>query len=1072
MKEYINKNKFLVFSVILFLFISSGAFMAYIFSARQINRSYVEQQLIVASESIKLQLEREISNEFSLITKLGFSPIIREFFMNPDDPVLRMYGIAELELFQQHSTEGLVFWISDADRLFYATGTEPFLFDPDNPENYWYNMTLNETEPNFNINYNYDLDVINLWINVPVFGFSEDDLRKPAGMLGTGLNLSKITQIVDSIHREQSSHITVFLFNQFNEITCADDFDLILNKVSLADHLGDAGMEAIRIAAAIADGRGQNYIYGNNMYRVGVVSAIKDWNIVLFYPLPGILALNQPMNVVFFGMMFLVFLLLVVMNIFVARANHAMTGQNLQLVESNDRLNLVVRAAKIGLWDMEIVHNDMTNPANAFNWSNEFRHMLGFEDERDFPNVLGSWIDRLHPEDVERTIDHAVKHILDKTGEIPYEIEYRLKKKDGEYAYFRAYGGTFRDKEGNAKRIVGSLVDITRAKNMLLDVEKQRAEAEIANKAKSDFLARMSHEIRTPMNAIIGIAQIQLQTENLPHEYSQALEKIYISGSDLLGIINDILDLSKIESGKMEINLIEYDMPGLIHDIVQLNIGRISSKPLKLVLDIDDNLPSRLIGDELRIKQILNNLLSNAIKYSEKGHIKLSVKISAYDTKSSNVVLWFAIEDTGQGMKDEDYRKLFTEYMRFNIKANRTTEGTGIGLNITKSLVELMEGTIGVESEYGKGSTFTVTIKQKIADRDVIGEELAQRLKNFNFADVKRHAGLQILCDPMPYGKVLIVDDVETNLYVAEGLMSPYALQIDTAISGYAAIEKVESGMVYDVIFMDHMMPDMDCMETTAKLRKMGYKGAIIALTANALAGNELLFKQGGFDDFISKPIDIRFLNSLLNKYVRDKHQKETEKRKSPAQLVLQDKIIDPKLLEIFSKDAENAIITISKIDTANIDDGDIKLYTTTVHAMKSALAIVGEKEKSAAAMALEEAGKQSDKEFIAANTGNFVKSLEELIIKFSPKDLVKNDDAQQEDTAFLLEQLKIIRSACKNYDDAVIYSSLDLLQEKNWKLQTSDKLDLIRKTLYLHSDFDDIVKKTDKLVKDLEADL
>ncbi|MCL2069478.1 MAG: response regulator [Treponema sp.] len=403
-----------------------------------------------------------------------------------------------------------------------------------------------------------------------------------------------------------------------------------------------------------------------------------------------------------------------------------------------------------------------------------------------------------------------------------------------------------------------------------------RQEAEDASKAKSSFLATMSHEIRTPMNAITGIAQIQLQKNNLPEEYAQALEKIHRSSHSLLGIINDILDLSKIETGRMEITPVEYDVPSFIHDTVQLNMVRIGSKPIEIILDIDEKLPSKLIGDELRLKQILNNLLSNAIKYTEKGQVKLSVSHSANE---KDVILRFTVEDTGQGMKSEDCGKLFSEYTRFNIDSNRATEGTGIGLNITKNLVELMEGTIKAESEYGVGSRFTVTIRQQAVECEAIGAELAQQMRSFTLSREKQHAGLQILREPMPYGKVLIVDDVETNLYVAEGLMSAYDLQIETAISGFAAIEKVERGSTYDVIFMDHMMPQMDGIETTQKLRVMGYRGTIVALTANALAGNADMFKQNGFDDFISKPIDLRNLNSILNKFVRDSHSPKNHLR-------------------------------------------------------------------------------------------------------------------------------------------------------------------------------------------------
>jgi len=233
--------------------------------------------------------------------------------------------------------------------------------------------------------------------------------------------------------------------------------------------------------------------------------------------------------------------------------------------------------------------------------------------------------------------------------------------------------------------------------------------------------------------------------------------------------------------------------------------------------------------------------------------------------------LHFKVEDTGQGMKPEDRDRIFTEYSRFNAKANRTTEGTGIGMSITKTLVEMMDGMIMVESEYGKGSIFTVMVKQATVDCDAIGFQLVQQLKNFTY-----HADgftSHTAHDQMSYGKVLVVDDVDINLYVAEGMMSQYGLQIDTALSGFIAIDMVNAGNVYDVIFMDHMMPQMDGIETTKKLRDMGYSGGIVALTANALVGNSEMFLENGFDGFISKPIDIVQLDVILNEFVRDKHK-------------------------------------------------------------------------------------------------------------------------------------------------------------------------------------------------------
>jgi signal transduction histidine kinase/DNA-binding response OmpR family regulator len=599
-------------------------------------------------------------------------------------------------------------------------------------------------------------------------------------------------------------------------------------------------------------------------------------------------------------------------------------------------------------------------------------------------------------------------------------------------------------------------------------VESQQA-AEAATRSKSEFLATMSHEIRTPMNAIIGITQIQLQKGDLPDEYSAAFEKIYSSGNNLLGIINDILDMSKIETGKMELNPAEYDVTSLINDAVQLNIVRIGSKRIEFTLNVDEKLPSRLYGDELRLKQILNNLLSNAIKYTEKGIVKLSVNHFMQD---ENVMLRFVVEDTGQGMKNEDRERLFSEYMRFNAEANRSVEGTGLGLNITRKLIKMMSGTIGVESEYGKGSVFTVTVRQKAVECPVIGADVAERLRNFTFTGDRQIAKLQITREPMPYGKVLVVDDVETNLYVAEGLLAPYKLKIELANSGFAAIEKTQAGNTYDIIFMDHMMPKMDGIETTEKLREMGYKGVIVALTANALTGNDEMFSKRGFDGFIPKPIDVRHMNAVLNRFIRDRYPEEAKKYKpqetaaanTPASSSPDDET-KAKLLQVFRRDAEKAVVTLRETSPHDGGGGDIKLFTTTAHAMKSALANVGENEKSKSAAALEKAGLDGDMEFIAANTEGFIITLETLIRELSPAEPAAGADTDvAEDTAFLKEQLQIVKTACADFDDTSAYAALDRLKEKTWKPGTAAALDEIRDALFLHSDFDGAAEQAGKL--------
>jgi CheY-like chemotaxis protein/anti-sigma regulatory factor (Ser/Thr protein kinase) len=399
-----------------------------------------------------------------------------------------------------------------------------------------------------------------------------------------------------------------------------------------------------------------------------------------------------------------------------------------------------------------------------------------------------------------------------------------------------------------------------------------KEQAALANRVKSDFLARMSHEIRSPMNVILGITEIQLEKEGLPPDTVEALDKVHNSGYVLLNIINDILDLSKIESGKMELAPVNYDVASLINDTVQLNIMRFDTKPILFFLKVDEYVPSTLLGDDLRIKQILNNILSNAFKYTESGEVVLSVsaEVSGADKP---VTLVLRVSDTGYGMTQEQIARLFDDYSRFTAKANHEIEGTGLGMGIAKHLIDVMKGEIIVESEPGKGSVFTLRLPQGYVNSTVLGKEGTNYLQQLYIGKkAKPKRAAQISREYMPYGKVLVVDDMEPNLYVATGLLGSYGLTIDSATNGFEAIEKIKSGMVFDIIFMDHYMPGMDGIEATKIIRGLGYTKPIVALTANALAGQAEVFLANGFDGFIPKPIDIRLLNTTLNQLIRDKY--------------------------------------------------------------------------------------------------------------------------------------------------------------------------------------------------------
>jgi signal transduction histidine kinase/CheY-like chemotaxis protein len=456
---------------------------------------------------------------------------------------------------------------------------------------------------------------------------------------------------------------------------------------------------------------------------------------------------------------------------------------------------------------------------------------------------------------------------------------YQLDKDPGKVIEWLEYSAiTKRHYRNTACYIIwpGGEVEHLRYSVDITELYNAKEQAETANRVKSDFLARMSHEIRSPMNAILGITEMLLEKEGLPQDMAEALDKVHDSGYLLLNIINDILDLSKIESGRMELAPINYDVNSVINDTVQLNVLRFENKPIHFSLKVDENVPATLFGDDLRIKQILNNIISNSFKYTESGEVEMSVS-AVVSGAGRPVMLIFKVRDTGRGMTQEQIDRLFEDYSRFNVAANRQIEGTGLGMSITKHFIDMMGGEINVKSEPGKGSEFTIQIPQGYVDSAVLGREGANSLQQSYVGRKSRQKKVSnINREYMPYGRVLVVDDMEPNLYVARGLLAPYGLSMETSSNGPEAIEKIKNGQTFDIIFMDHYMPEMDGMETVKIIRDLGYKNPIVALTANALVGQARIFLENGFDGLISKPIDTRQLDSTLNKLIRDKYPPET----------------------------------------------------------------------------------------------------------------------------------------------------------------------------------------------------
>ncbi|MDR0301857.1 MAG: response regulator [Treponema sp.] len=584
----------------------------------------------------------------------------------------------------------------------------------------------------------------------------------------------------------------------------------------------------------------------------------------------------------------------------------------------------------------------------------------------------------------------------------------------------------------------------------ITELVNAREAAEQSNRSKGIFIAQMSHEIRTPMNAILGVAEIQLREERLSAVAEEGFRRIYDSGNLLLNIINDILDFSKIDAGKMEIVPNKYDIPSLINNTVQLSQLRYESKPIDFILNIDENTPLELVGDELRIRQILNNLLSNAFKYTSAGVIKMSVTVEPGSAdEDETVILVISVSDTGQGMRQDQLDRLFDAYARFNMETNQGIPGTGLGLNITKHLIDMMGGKISVESEEGRGSVFTVRLPQKNCGSGVCGPGIMESLQDFGFNNTSISKKTHIVYEYMPYGRVLVVDDVESNLYVARGLMAPYGLHIETAKSGAEAVAKIKSGNVYDVVFMDHMMPVMDGIKAAKILRDCGYKHPIVALTANAISGQSEMFLTNGFDRFISKPIDSRELDLVLKELIRDRKPPEiveAARREKNKNLITPKKDYN-ELVKYFIMDAKDAINVLEnfnvKTDSGH-GDTDVKTYTTAVHGIKSALANIGETKLSEAAFELEKAGRTHNMDIAAEKTPAFVKKLKSLIERLNQEETISAAAASHDDMLYLKEKLPALKTACETFNIISAETILKDLKQKTWPQEAGDAINEI----------------------------
>ncbi|MCL2216356.1 MAG: ATP-binding protein [Defluviitaleaceae bacterium] len=676
----------------------------------------------------------------------------------------------------------------------------------------------------------------------------------------------------------------------------------------------------------------------------------------------------------------------------------------------------------------------------------------------------------------------------------------------------------------------------------MMQAEMIRREiAENENLAKSQFLARMSHEIRTPMNAVMGMAELILR-ESIPEQAREQAEIIKQSGNHLLSVINDILDLSKIESGKLELMEAEYLPASMINDLINIIKVRLPGRKLRFVLNISSNIPHALWGDSARVYQVIMNLLSNAVKYTDKGFVALDME-GERDGDAVNLII--KVRDSGKGIKEEDLSCLFEEFVRLDAEANKSIEGTGLGLAITRSLVHRMGGTIEVESTYGIGSAFTVTLPQTIKSHEnmatvispeqkpvIVFERREHAIKSINYTmndlgvsctivetheqfcnglksgkyafafvserlydifctkcsscptqtkivlvnqfddkSTTKDRGLLVITTPIyclavasvlnntpadrsaarkslhhftaPAAKVLIVDDVQVNLKVADGLLKPYQMATTLCESGRDSIEAIKKD-TFDLVLMDYMMPGMSGVEATKAMREAGARIPIIALTANAIVGAKEMFLETGFDDFLSKPIEVAFLNKILAKWIPKEKQQQADLAEVVDEARIEihiDGVDTAKGLELSGGNdrlymdliATFGIECAKKLNelTRCFEAADIPLYTIHVHALKTACANIGASAVSEDAANLENAGERQDMKFIreyhdgfADNLVRLIANVNEVVAGMEKPNVVDCDDD------FLIIGLTKLKTALENFDVGAIDSISKEIQD------------------------------------------
>ena len=771
-------SRFIIFSVVFFLVILVASCIAFVFSMRQIISRNNGSELSQMLEIERLKMEIFVNSDISVALKMVGSPIIKRYFANPENSELKVLAFEELEAYRRAFKANSVFWINDKDKIFYSDDYKSYILDPESPENYWYNMTLYETDVyNFNINYNSELNKTNLWINAPVF----DDMHKPIGIAGTGIEIS---EFINAVYRDYTGRADIYFFNGEGEITGAKSIDLVSRKRKINYELFDTGINIIECAKTLNPGETLTLDSPLGKIAIGTLPLLEWYSVAI---LPGSISdYNSAMTVLFLSMFMVVALVFIIFNVFIA--------------------------------------------------------------------------------------------------------------------------------------------------GLLKPLRRSMEEAEASNRAKSAFLANMSHEIRTPMNSIVGFSELALDGEASP-KTRDYLVKIQTNAEWLLQIVNDVLDISKIESGKMELERIPFDIHELFAGCRTLIMPKALEKNIQLYFYAEPSLGRMPLGDPTRLRQVLVNLLSNAVKFTNAGMVKLQAALKGMDEKT--ITMYFEVKDSGIGMTSEQIEKIYEPFMQAETGTTRKYGGTGLGLAITKSILEMMGGKLSAESIPKVGSKFSFELTFDTID--VTDDKV-----------LNKKSVLREIEKPVFEGEILLCEDNSMNQQVICEHLARVGLKTIVADNGKIGLDMIRgrarSGeKQFDLVFMDMHMPVMDGLEASAKILELNTGVPIVAMTANIMASDMEIYKMNGINDCVGKPFTSQELWRCLLKYLKPLSggtvHRNTKKSSSEANILLDADAEFQKILKsTFVKTNQNKFDEIVKA----LEADDIKLAHRLAHTLKGNAAQIG----------------------------------------------------------------------------------------------------------------------------------